>query len=85
MKWDANDLVLLHPGPTRRISMREVIDWARDRMIDNAIEVEHLRLDRSLTDEEVDRISNDVPVPTLDDAIERLQDDGVATFRRRAR
>lgn len=85
MKWDANDLVLLYPGPTRRISLREVLGWARDRMQDNAIESEHLRLGRILTDEEVDRIANDVPVPTLDDAIERLQDDGVATFRRRAR
>lgn len=76
-------LKLIYPE-TRRIDAREVIGWARDRMIDNAIEVERLRLDRPLTDQEVDQIANDTPIPDLDDAIERLQDDGVATFRRQS-
>lgn len=72
---------LIYPE-NRTITEREVIAWARDRMIDNAINSERAERGVPLDDETVDRIANDVPVPTLEDAIERLSDDGVATFRR---
>jgi hypothetical protein len=78
-------LKLIYPTK-RRITEREVIAWAWDRMIDNAIEVKSLRYEnetgKTLSDEAIDRIANDVPAPTLRDAIERLEDDGVATFSR---
>ena len=69
--------------PTRRVMHeREVIAWAHDRMIDEALDLMVSRVGRPLPDAAVDKIANDADMPTLDEAIERLQSDGVATFRR---
>jgi hypothetical protein len=75
-------LRLIYPK-RRNITESEVIRWAMDRIADNMIDVESLRArdeGRTLTDEEVEHIIASVPPPTLEDAIERLEDDGVATF-----
>ena len=78
-------LKLIYPQ-RRLIDEREVINWARDRMSDNALDVEMLRRvadeEPQMTDEEVERMIADTPIPTLEEAIERLQDDGVATFQK---
>lgn len=78
-------LTLLYPD-RRRITVREIITWAKDRMCDNAIEVENLHRRSEglepLNDEEIEKLIASVETPTLEDAMERLQDDGVATFGR---
>ena len=79
-------LDLIYPE-RRQISVREVIAWSKDRMIDNRIETEAAQAraeGRKLTDEEIDTIAHSVDTPTLAEAIERLEDDGVATFRNRS-
>jgi len=79
-------VTLIYPE-NRQIAERDVIAWARDRMIDNAVEVENLRRvdagQAPLDDQngELEGFIRDVDTPTLEDAIERLTDDGVATFR----
>lgn len=77
-------LRLIYPE-NRNITEREVIAWARDLMTDTAIEMEGLRRrdsgESAMSDEDIDRVCNDVPVPTLTDAIELLEDAGKATFR----
>jgi hypothetical protein len=78
-------LQLIYPE-YRTITVREVLTWAMDRMADSAIDVESLRAGaegRTLSDEDIDRIAQGVETPTLVEAIERLEDDGVATFRNR--
>jgi hypothetical protein len=78
-------LQLIYPED-RTITVREVLTWAKDRMADSAIDVESLRAGaegRTLSDEDIDRIAQGVETPTLVEAIERLEDDGVATFRNR--
>jgi hypothetical protein len=73
--------------PERRIvTGREIIGWARDLMIDAAIEKESLRHEREtgerLSDEAIDRIAKDTPIPDIRQALEVLEDSGKATFSR---
>lgn len=70
----------------RLIPEHKVIAWAHDRMIDNAIEIENMRRreagDANMTDDEIEVFKVQIDPPYLDEAIERLSDDGVAEFRR---
>lgn len=79
---------LIYPEE-RAISETEIISWAKDRMIDNALQVERVHNfaetgARELTDEQVEDVMKQVDTPDLQSAIEWLQDAGVATFRKAA-
>lgn len=76
-------MLMIYPEQ-REISDDEIVAWAVDRAIDNEVDIERMRANRDLTDEEYERIrkARMRELPTLEEAIERLQDDGVATFRR---
>lgn len=76
---------LIYPSK-RTISNAEVIQWARDRMVDDEI-AKAIPDGDDLDDVEMmDDIATEAervtPWPTLREAMAKLEDDGVATFQK---